>query len=106
MDTKDITTAKDPGLRASMAAMQRAAALARKTAIQTDTHSVIMEGKKLVRVSADDLRQIDSSLPQPKISLRGALKNYADSSLRIPLKITFRNHRTARQAVRAELVEV
>ncbi len=54
MDTKDITTAKDPGLRASMAAMQRAATLARKTAIQTDTHIVIMEGEKLVRVSTYD----------------------------------------------------
>lgn len=78
MDTKDITTAKDPGLRASMAAMQRAAAQARKTAIQTDTHSVIMEGEKLVRVSADSLRPFDSSLAQPKISLRGVLNDYAN----------------------------
>lgn len=78
MDTKDITTAKDPGLRASMAAMQRAAALARKTAIQTDTHIVIIEGEKLVRISPEELQQIDSSLAQPKISLRGVLNDYAN----------------------------
>lgn len=80
MDTKDITTAKDPGLRASMAAMQRAAQ-ARKTAIQTDTHIEIMEGEKLVRISPEELRQIDSALPQLKISLRGALNDYANPSL-------------------------
>lgn len=58
MSTHDISTAKDPDLRASIAAMQRAAALARKTAIQTDTHLVIMEDEKLVRLSADELRRI------------------------------------------------
>jgi hypothetical protein len=60
MDTHDISTAKDPGLRASMAALQRAAALARQTAMQTETHLVIMEGGKLVRLSADELREITS----------------------------------------------
>lgn len=58
MNTHDISTAKDPGLRASMVAMQRAAALARQTAIQTETHVVIMEDEEIVRVSADELRQI------------------------------------------------
>lgn len=58
MNTHDISTAKDPGLRASMVAMQRAAALARQTAIQTETHVVIMEDEKIVRISADELRQI------------------------------------------------
>lgn len=81
MNTRDISTAKDPDLRASVAAIQRAAALARQTAIQTETHIVIMEGEQLVQVSADELRQIDSSLPQSKKSLRGALKDYADPSL-------------------------
>ncbi|MEQ1638671.1 MAG: hypothetical protein ABL903_18575 [Methylococcales bacterium] len=81
MNTQDISTAKDPGLRASVVAMQRAAELARKTAIQTETHIIIMEGEKLVQVSADDLRQIDSPLSQPQKSLRGALKDNADSPL-------------------------
>jgi len=60
MNTHDISTAKDPGLRASMVAMQRAAALARQTAIQTETHVVIMEDEKIVRISADELRQIST----------------------------------------------
>ena len=41
MNTRDISEAKDPLLRASMAAMQRAAALARQTAIETKTGIVL-----------------------------------------------------------------
>ncbi|GHU01290.1 hypothetical protein FACS1894154_11200 [Betaproteobacteria bacterium] len=37
--------------------MQRAAALARKVAIQTDTGIVIEKDGKLVHVSADELRK-------------------------------------------------
>jgi hypothetical protein len=58
MNTQDISKATDPDLRASMAAMQRAALLARQTAIQTETHIVIVEGEALIRVSADELRRI------------------------------------------------
>lgn len=58
MTTQDISKAKDPDLRASMSAMRRAALLARQTAIQTETHIVIVEDGELVRVSADELRQI------------------------------------------------
>ena len=57
MKTPDISTAKNPDLRASMAAMQRAAALARKTAIQTDTGIVIVRDGQIVHVSAQELRQ-------------------------------------------------
>lgn len=60
MKTPDISTAKNPDLRASMAAMQRAAALARKTAIQTDTGIVIVRGGQIVHVSAQELRQTTS----------------------------------------------
>ena len=60
MNTPDISKAKDPDLRASLAAMQRAALLARKTAIQTETYIDIVENGQLVRVSADELRQIAS----------------------------------------------
>lgn len=77
MTITDISKANDPDLRASIAAMQRAAELARKIAIQTDTHLVIMEDEKLVRLSADELRRIDNRKPR----LRGALKDYADPSL-------------------------
>lgn len=57
MKTADISTARNPDLRASMAALQRAAALARKTAIQTDTGIVIVRDGDIVHVSAQELRQ-------------------------------------------------
>lgn len=57
MKTKDISEAKDPDLRASMVALQRASLLARKTAIQTNTHLVIVKDGQLLRLSADELRQ-------------------------------------------------
>lgn len=53
---KDIREAKDPDLRASAAALQRAAKLARKVAIQTDTNLVIVKDGKLIRVPAETLR--------------------------------------------------
>jgi hypothetical protein len=56
MKLQDISKAKNPDLRASMAAMQRAAELARKIAIQTDTGIIIVRDGKLVRVSAQELR--------------------------------------------------
>jgi hypothetical protein len=56
MNTKDISKAKDPDVRASLAALQRAAQLARKTAIQTDTEIVIVKDGKMVRISAEELR--------------------------------------------------
>ena len=57
MKPQDINQAKDPDLRASVAAMHRAAALARKTAIQTDTSLVIVENGELIRIPADVLRE-------------------------------------------------
>lgn len=59
MNAQDLSKAKDPDLRASLAALQRAATEARKIAIQTDTHIVVMEDGKLVRLSADQLRHAD-----------------------------------------------
>jgi hypothetical protein len=57
MSTKDISEAKDPDLRASLAALQRASLQARKTAIQTETHLVIMQDGKIQWISAEELRQ-------------------------------------------------
>ncbi len=57
MSAKDISTAKDPAMRASLAALQRAAALARETAIQTNTNIVIEKNGKLVWISAEELRR-------------------------------------------------
>ena len=62
MKTKDISEAKDPDLRASMAALQRAALQARKTAIQTGTNLVIVKDGQLLRISAEELSQ----QPEPK----------------------------------------
>lgn len=56
MKAKDISEAKDPDLRASMAALQRASLQARKTAIQTGTHLVIVKDGQLLRISAEELR--------------------------------------------------
>lgn len=53
--TSDIVNATDPDLRASMAALQRAADLARKEAIQTDTGIVIIRDGQRVNVSAKEL---------------------------------------------------
>ena len=56
MRSSDLSEAKDPVLRGSMAAMKRAAALAREIAIQTDTGIVVVRDGKLVRISAAELR--------------------------------------------------
>ena len=56
MSQPDISRAKNPDLRASLAGMRRAAALARKIAIQTDTEIVLVRGGKPVRISAAELR--------------------------------------------------
>lgn len=53
----DIANAKDPDLRASLAAMRRAALLARQTAIQTDTSIVVIQDGQLIHVSAQELRK-------------------------------------------------
>jgi hypothetical protein len=57
VNAKDISTAKDPAMRGSLAALQRAAALARETAIQTNTSIVIEKDGKLVWISAEELRR-------------------------------------------------
>lgn len=58
MNTQDnIANAQDPDLLTSLAAMRRAARLARETAIQTDTGIVIVRDGKLVHVPAQALRE-------------------------------------------------
>lgn len=59
MSTPDLSTAKDPDLRNALKAMLRAAELARKTAIQTDTCIIISHEGKLVRISAEELKSRD-----------------------------------------------
>ncbi len=67
MTMKNIQEAKDPDLRASAAAMIRAAAAARKTAIETGTNLIIVKDGKLTRIPAQTLRDMAqlSTRPQP-----------------------------------------
>lgn len=53
----DISKARNPDTRGSLAAMRRAAAMARKTAIQTDTEIIVVRDGKPVRITADQLRK-------------------------------------------------
>jgi len=57
MSASDISRAKDPVLRGSLAALRRAAELARKTAIQTGTDFIVVKDGQIVRISAKDLRE-------------------------------------------------
>ena len=57
MKTEDITNITDDDVLGSMAAMQRAALEARKIAIQTNTAIIVMQDGKMVRITADELRQ-------------------------------------------------
>lgn len=57
MGRTDYWNSKNPDIRGSMAAMRRAAELARLTAIQTDTSIVIVRDGKPVPVSAAELRK-------------------------------------------------
>jgi len=56
MKTNDITKAKDPTIRGALNALIRAAAAARKIAIQTDTHLVIFKDGQIQRLSPEELR--------------------------------------------------
>ncbi len=57
MKHQDITQASNPDLRGSLAAMKRAAELARRTAIQTDTEIVVVRDGKTVLIPAQQLRE-------------------------------------------------
>lgn len=57
MTRPELSKAKDPDLRASLAAIKRAAEEARRVAIQTETGIIIVRGKKIVRLSAEELRR-------------------------------------------------
>jgi hypothetical protein len=53
----DISKARNADTRASLAAMRRAAAMARETAIRTDTEIIVVRDGKPVRISAKQLRE-------------------------------------------------
>jgi hypothetical protein len=59
MTPQELLTAKNQDLIASLAAMKRAAALARQQAIQTNTAIVILKDKQIIRLTAEDIRKED-----------------------------------------------
>jgi superfamily II DNA or RNA helicase len=63
MIQRDLSNAKNPDLRASLAAMRRAAAMARSTAIQTNTEIVIVKNGKPVHITAEELKKEQPAVP-------------------------------------------
>jgi hypothetical protein len=57
MSGKKENTSLKSEARDALAAMKRAAQLARKTAIQTDTAIIMIRDGKCVRVTAEELRK-------------------------------------------------
>jgi hypothetical protein len=57
MIKKEKNSLSDPEIRDAINAMQRAAQLARETAIQTDTAIIILQDGKRIRLTADELRK-------------------------------------------------
>jgi hypothetical protein len=67
MNHRKITQARDKDLPNSLAAMKRAAQMAREEAIRTDTAIIVMRDNKVVRVTADELRQEDVRSEPPVV---------------------------------------
>jgi hypothetical protein len=61
MNTNGNSEPATPDARQVLAAMERAAELARRTAIQTDTAIVMVKDGKRVRVTAAELREQKAS---------------------------------------------
>ncbi|SFW17724.1 hypothetical protein [Nitrosovibrio sp. Nv17] len=60
---KDISQAKNPDMRASLAAMQRAAESAKQIAIQTNTAIVVVRDGVRMRITAEQLRREHDEQP-------------------------------------------
>lgn len=65
MKAEGIAKITDEDLRGSVNAIQRAALEARKIAIQTNTAIIVMQNGKMVRMTADELRQQSAASLQP-----------------------------------------
>lgn len=63
---QDLAEASNPDLRGSLAAMRRAAAMARETAIRTGTGIVMVRDGKPVRISAAELRASMNNVQERK----------------------------------------
>ena len=65
LSKRDISEAKNPDMRGSLAALQRAAEMAREIAIQTNTGIVICRDGEMVHISAAELRQERNTRQNP-----------------------------------------
>ena len=65
MNANDLAKAKDPDVRAALGALRRAAQAARKTAIQTNTHLVIVKDGRLQRIGASELALQEAAKANP-----------------------------------------
>ena len=65
MNANDLAKAKDPDVRAALGALRRAAQAARKTAIQTNTHLVIVKDGRLQRIGASELALQEAAKASP-----------------------------------------
>lgn len=61
MTGKGISQAKDKDLVGSLAAMRRAARMAREQAILTNTAIVVTKDNKIVRITAEELLKQDKA---------------------------------------------
>lgn len=95
MTRHELGKAKDKDLVTSVAAMKRAAAMARKAAVQTDTAIVVVQDNKIVRRTSKELR-ISANSDNPQIPINGEicvnLRN-----LRIKKRYESGKHRSLRQ---------
>jgi len=57
MTPQDLSKAKNPDIRNSLAAIRRAAEMARQIALQTNTAFVMVRNGRTVRVPAEQLRE-------------------------------------------------
>ena len=63
---KDIREARNPAIRGSLAALERAADDARRIAIQTGTDLIIMRDGKICRLSPEEIAKLPPVVePQP-----------------------------------------
>jgi hypothetical protein len=65
MTQQELSKTRNADLRASLAAMQRAARQARRLAIQTHTAIVIVKDGKVIRVPAEELLRQAEDEPTP-----------------------------------------
>lgn len=56
MTQQELGKAKDKDLAGSLTAMHRAARMARERAVRTDTAIIVVKNRRMVRVTAQELR--------------------------------------------------